>query len=469
MREAMKKISVIVPCYNVGYFIDRLLDCLVRQTMPLSDFEIILINDASTDNTLEKLMTWEEKYEDSIIIINFEENMGQGTARNVGMENASGEYIAFIDADDWVELNYLEVMYNVGKESGCDIVKFGYDRQYVYNKIENIKEIQEKVNVYDLSSIRERKKYISDDILSCAVWGKLHKRAFLEETGICFPCKTYYEDTYFVCLSYMYANKIAESGEALYHYYKNINGTIMGNSENKRLDRLVAMRMLYDITVSNGLISDYYDEIELIFIRIYLTEVMDSMFRTYSEIDYNLYCAIRDWILEKFPNCASNKYLNSEFYNLDRMFLQCIQNDLNELQLKAFRKMYLGKIYNKDKPDTICSQEIMVTEFPQHYDMFDLFDKVITKVKEDKEISDDFNDLKCMISCMPVINDGDILSICNSNVDILPAEIYRYYINREIFISALKDMIRRNQIEEKYKLEICNKILDIYNELIVEN
>lgn len=463
----MKKISVIIPCYNVEYYIDRLFDCLVRQTMPLSDFEIILINDASTDNTLEKLVAWEKEYEDSIIIINFEENMGLGAARNAGLDAANGEYITFIDADDWVELNYLEAMYKTAVRSDCDIVRFEFDRPYIYDRIENEKELQNKVVIHDVSLIKEKKTYISENILASAVWGKLYKSIFIEKNGLCFPCKTYYEDVYFTYLAYIYANKIAVCEDVLYHYYRNINGIILGSGESECFDRIAVMRMLYDTIIANNLLNEYYDEIELIFIKKYFGEIMDVMFRTFSEVDYNMYCAVRDWFVKKFPNYGDNKYLNDEYNNVEKMFLQCIQNDLNEIQLKAFRRMYLIKIYNKDKPDSVCSKKIVKTEFPMEYDMFDLLNKIIIEIKEENEITDDFNDLKLMISCMPVTKDGDILSICNSNPDIWSSEIYRYYVHREIFISSLKDKVRRKQIDDEKQLEIYNQLLDTYNELIV--
>ena len=99
----MKKVSVIVPCYNAAEYLDRCMEHLLKQTIGTENMEIILIDDASTDDgaTLGLLTAYEEKYPDTILVIALEENMRQGGARNIGISYAGGEYLVFCDADDW--------------------------------------------------------------------------------------------------------------------------------------------------------------------------------------------------------------------------------------------------------------------------------------------------------------------------------------------------------------------------------
>ncbi|MDE5872872.1 MAG: glycosyltransferase, partial [Lachnospiraceae bacterium] len=119
----MKKyISVIVPCYNGVKFLDRCIKSILEQTIGYKHLEMIFINDASTDNTLELLMDYEKKYEDNIIIINCEQNGRQGTARNLGIKYSSCEYIAFLDQDDWIEPTMYEKLYTKAKELDLDVV-----------------------------------------------------------------------------------------------------------------------------------------------------------------------------------------------------------------------------------------------------------------------------------------------------------------------------------------------------------
>ncbi|MCR4674481.1 MAG: glycosyltransferase, partial [Lachnospiraceae bacterium] len=110
------KISVIIPCYNVEKWIDRCLESVICQTIGLDKMEILCIDDCSSDSTLLKLKAWEERYPEHFIIIESSENGRQGTARNIGLSYATGEWISFIDSDDWVEKDYLEQMLTIGQQ-----------------------------------------------------------------------------------------------------------------------------------------------------------------------------------------------------------------------------------------------------------------------------------------------------------------------------------------------------------------
>ena len=116
------KISVIVPCYNVEPWIRPGLDSLVNQTMPASEIEIICIDDKSTDATLTILHEYAAQYK-NIHLIERTENGGAAAARNDGLDAAQGEYLGFVDPDDYVDLNFFEVLYNLAKTEGADMAK----------------------------------------------------------------------------------------------------------------------------------------------------------------------------------------------------------------------------------------------------------------------------------------------------------------------------------------------------------
>ena len=113
----MAKISVVVPVYNVEAYLERCLDSLINQT--LSDIEIICVNDGSTDSSPEKLEEFAKK--DSRIKIINQENGGLSAARNTGIEAATGEYIGFVDSDDYVDLDFYEKLYNAATSHNADI------------------------------------------------------------------------------------------------------------------------------------------------------------------------------------------------------------------------------------------------------------------------------------------------------------------------------------------------------------
>lgn len=124
----MKKISVIIPCFNATKYLPKCFMSLVQQTIGIDQIELIFVDDASTDGgaTWNMLQEFERAYPESIIILKLEENMRQGGARNIALQYATGEYIAFVDADDFVADNFLLETYEKAKDSDADIIQFEY-------------------------------------------------------------------------------------------------------------------------------------------------------------------------------------------------------------------------------------------------------------------------------------------------------------------------------------------------------
>ena len=120
----MKKISIIIPCYNCQEYIQFCLHSVFEQTIGLSQLEIILLDDASTDGTLNVLMQYEKKYPEDIMLIPLSENGKQGKARNIGMSYATGEYVLFLDADDVLHKVACEHLYNTAVKQQADIVNY---------------------------------------------------------------------------------------------------------------------------------------------------------------------------------------------------------------------------------------------------------------------------------------------------------------------------------------------------------
>lgn len=124
----MRKISVIIPCYNVASYVDRCITSIVVQTIGIDNLEIICIDDASTDHTWEHLQKWEQKFPENILLIRQEVNRRQGAARNVGLQYASADWVAFVDADDWLEPDYFEQLYAPVTQFECDVVSCDWRR-----------------------------------------------------------------------------------------------------------------------------------------------------------------------------------------------------------------------------------------------------------------------------------------------------------------------------------------------------
>ena len=147
------KISVIVPCHNVVGMVGECLESIVNQTIGLSHLEIILVDDASTDNTVDVLKYYEQKYSDNIMLVLCDKNGRQGTARNIGMSYATGNYISFVDSDDWIHPDMYKILAGIMMNNSCDIVQFRYKETKQlpsdYNRhIDNV-----DVKIYDYAKL----------------------------------------------------------------------------------------------------------------------------------------------------------------------------------------------------------------------------------------------------------------------------------------------------------------------------
>lgn len=147
------KVSVIVPIYNTEKFLRKCIESIVNQT--LQEIEIILINDGSTDNSHNICLEYAEKYPEKIRYIN-NKNIGCSATRNLGIELAKGEYIAFVDSDDYIEKGMYKEMYEVTRNKNLDVVVSGIIYEDSFNKIQGISIPQNIKFYYDYFKVNNR-------------------------------------------------------------------------------------------------------------------------------------------------------------------------------------------------------------------------------------------------------------------------------------------------------------------------
>lgn len=207
-------ISIVVPVYNVESFLDKCIQSILNQTF--KDFELILINDGSKDNSLEICEKYKEL--DDRIIIFSQENKGLSEARNSGIKLANKPYITFIDSDDWIENNMLDILYKNIIEHKADVVnsKFFIDysnKKDIQNKnTNNIDVYNKKQALYELFSGRKLANF------AC---GKLYKTEIIKD--IKFPPNTLFEDVYVMYKVFDKSNVIVDLSIKLYHYVQHEN------------------------------------------------------------------------------------------------------------------------------------------------------------------------------------------------------------------------------------------------------
>ena len=210
------KISIIIPVYNAGQYLSQCLDSLLKQT--LREIEIICVNDGSSDNSFEILKHYKTK-DERIIIIN-QNNQGQGSARNRAIDISKGEYIAFVDPDDWVEDNMFEYMYQKAKENNCDVVYCDYK---VY-----FEETKKFFLDYTLKKIlKQNAKFSSKDIkkyyligIPNYTWNKIYKRQFILDNNIRFSNYKMKEDNLFSIKVRLLSKNNYYCAKSFYNYRK---------------------------------------------------------------------------------------------------------------------------------------------------------------------------------------------------------------------------------------------------------
>lgn len=207
------KVSVIIPVYNAEKYLNKCLDSIINQTF--KEIEIICVNDGSTDSSLNILENYKNK-DNRIIIIN-QKNLRQVAARNNGMKIAKGEYISFIDSDDYIENNFLENMYKEAKNNDADIAVSNV-KSFINNDYSN----DTYVGYWCFYNYNHNVLIDAEDkfgvIYSCAIWNKIYRRDFLIKNNIYFFENLFLEDVSFNNISAILSNKIVLLKDTYYYY-----------------------------------------------------------------------------------------------------------------------------------------------------------------------------------------------------------------------------------------------------------
>lgn len=245
----MAKISIIVPVYNTEKFLEKCLNSLINQT--LKDIEIICINDGSTDKSLQILEKFANK-DKRIQIIN-QTNSGLSVARNIGIKKAKGEYIGFVDSDDWVDLNFFEQLYINVKKYNADIGVAGIKRVRSYKWKYHIKLEKEEV-IQDTN-----KKFKKCDVPEkCYVWNKIYKLSELQKLNINFEPNVYFEDRLFTAQVLINLKTLVTVPDIYYNYWTNPNSIVKTKSKKKLKDSQYTKEKLMKYLKENNVNLDHY-------------------------------------------------------------------------------------------------------------------------------------------------------------------------------------------------------------------
>lgn len=224
-KKELPLVSVIIPVYNVEKYLTRCLESVIAQTY--SNLEIILVDDGSTDNSGKVCDKYQEN--DSRIKIIHKINGGQSDARNVGIDKACGEYIAFVDSDDWITKDYIESMYSLMITNDCDIATCGVRRIFKEVTVRNKTEEKYKICYRD-----EAVKHLLYQRISTSAYGKLYKTDLWD--AIRFPVGKIYEEIEPLYMIFRRSMKVVMINQCKYMYYYRVGSIVNQKFSLKKMD-----------------------------------------------------------------------------------------------------------------------------------------------------------------------------------------------------------------------------------------
>jgi glycosyltransferase involved in cell wall biosynthesis len=264
------RVSIIVPVYNVEKYLEECLDSLVNQT--LKDIEIICINDASPDNSLNILKDYKKKYPKLIKVIDLKKNVCLGGARNKGLDIARGEYISFVDSDDYVDANMCEKLYNHANKHEADIVQFNYVEFRDNKKSKKI--IDTDIDLFESGNlvvskeefIGETHDYMCFRFYKKHLWSKVR-----------YPEGVTYEDQATFLLLAVLSNKFIKLDESLYFYRRRAKSITATRS--RFFTQIDGIRFMVEQSKKLGVYDKYHQIINERCVKIFLG-IWDAVYST---------------------------------------------------------------------------------------------------------------------------------------------------------------------------------------------
>lgn len=301
------ELSIIVPVYNMASDgkLNFCMDSLVGQTLSGSDYEILAVDDASTDNSLEILRDYESRYPDRVKVIHYEDNRRQGGAKNEGLKYAKGDWIGFIDSDDWVTLDFYEKLLQKAKETGADLV--GCDYSLVTEHTFSVGNVVQN-NTADQTGMLDMEKHRKLLLRPGSMVIKIYRHSIIKENHLDFPEGIFYEDNCAGPVWSHYFTHFEKVEEPMYYYYQHQVSTVHHITEEKCHDRMRAAVLLYEECERRGFLEEFRKEIEYRFVELYYVNTLFSYLTGVKHPCLSFVRKLRAGVMERFPQFQENSY-----------------------------------------------------------------------------------------------------------------------------------------------------------------
>lgn len=322
----MPKVSVIIPIYNSEKYLQRCLNSMFNQTF--KDFEIIAINDGSTDNSLSILNEYKNKL--NIKIIN-QENTGVAKAREVGINNSNSPYITFIDSDDYIDNDYLEKLTYTLEKTNTNICCSRFSIHLNNKLLKHIPLSAKKIKLNKVNLYNNKEFLIKINVVTT---GKLFKKEYLIKNNYFFEAN---EDLSINYLIFAKANDISFVNDTRYHYMPNsdglVNTKVSGYKYENIINTILPLSHLKKSFIDSNLLNHFNQEIECLFIR-NLFQRIEYIWNNISNLNKKekLINCIISYLEINFPNWRNNIYYKTNFKDLE------IPDTINCIKVKNILK-----------------------------------------------------------------------------------------------------------------------------------
>ena len=265
----MAKLSIVVAIYNVEDYIEKCLESLKNQTVD-NDYDVICVNDGSTDNSRNLVLKYVDS--DSRFKILDKENGGLSDARNYGLRDCNSKYISFVDGDDFVSNNYVEIALNEMEANDLDMLVFAYDQYYLATNTNEKINLKIKNGIYNLKDKKDLLAYTPN-----AAWNKIYKTSLFKDNNIEYPFGYRHQDLGTTPKLLLNSEKVGYINDSLYHYLIDRPNNITAQIDSKLYHIIDMSKEVMNYYKEKNVFTEYVDEFEYLVKRNFIQSLRKSM------------------------------------------------------------------------------------------------------------------------------------------------------------------------------------------------
>lgn len=316
------KLSIIVPVYNMAADgkLEYCLNSLVNQT--LENYEIIAVDDCSTDESFSILQDYESRFPDKFHAIHSDVNKHQGGAKNIGMKLAEGEWIGFIDSDDWITSDMYERLIKRAEETGADLVGCDYCLTNEHSMKMGQLVPNNKPGQSGVLDDEKRRSLILD---GGSLVVKIFRRSMIIENELWFPENIFYEDNALGNSYLVLAKHFEYIPEAMYYYYQHDTSTVHTISSTRCEDRMEAGRLMLTEAKRHDYFDKFYPELEYSFTLLFYVNTLFTYMAGVKKIKYGFVKAMGQEMKRTFPEFENNSYYQERTHAEEKKLIRMQQ------------------------------------------------------------------------------------------------------------------------------------------------